>query len=113
MNEKRPLPLGVQEWEDWADRIISGACLPENVTQDTQKGALASMIMHLGPHESHKEDAYFIHGLRKSAASQVAHDRFSWYAAKVKAELKTKEEQELFEANKGKIEAELGIQSNE
>ena len=52
---KRPLPQGMTEFEEWADRIISGAL----VTADPMslKFALANMIMHLGPTESHKEDA--------------------------------------------------------
>lgn len=71
MQERRPLPLGVKEFEEWSDRIISGACIP-GATPESQKFALADMILHLGPTESHKEDAYFIHCLRKYAVNQVA-----------------------------------------
>lgn len=79
MNEPRPLPLGRKEFGEWAHRIIGGACLPVVEGEDpiafieSQKFALATMIMHLGPTESHKPDAYFIHSLRKSASNQVAH----------------------------------------
>lgn len=76
MNEPRPLPMGRQEFEDWSDRIISGALLPgtgdPKVFVEGQKFALANMIMHLGPTESHKPDTFFIHSLRKHAINQVA-----------------------------------------
>ncbi len=77
MNEPRPLPLGRKEFEDWSERLISGALLsggkedPE-VFKESQKFALANMLMHLGPTESHKPDAFFIHSLRKFAVNQVA-----------------------------------------
>lgn len=77
--EKRPLPQGATEFEEWSDRIISGSL----ITADTMslKYALANMIMHLGPTESHKEDAFFIHQLKKSAANQVAHAKIEQYKA--------------------------------
>lgn len=71
MQELRPLPLGRQEFEEWSDRIISGAMLP--ATPKSLKFALAEMIMHLKPTQDHCDDAYFIHCLRKGAANQVAH----------------------------------------
>src|SRR6185312_2319412 len=69
--EPRPLPLGRQEFQDWSDRLISGAMLPidseadPEIFKDSQRFALADMIMHLGPTESHKPDSFFIHSLRK------------------------------------------------
>lgn len=72
MNEPRPLPIGMTEFEVWADRIISGACLPETVGKDGLYFTLASIILTLKPFESHQPDAYFIHSLRKAAANQVA-----------------------------------------
>lgn len=78
MLEPRPLPMGRQAFEDFAERIIAGSMLPSDPNADqenfliSQKFALASMIMHLGPHESHKPDAHFIHGLRRAASNQVA-----------------------------------------
>lgn len=71
MRERRPLPLGVTDFHEWSDRIIAGACIP-GATTASQKFSLADIILHLGPQESHKEDAYFIHTLRKSAINQVA-----------------------------------------
>lgn len=71
MNERRPLPIGIQEFDEWADRIISGTLLPAE--PDSMKFALSTMLLHLGPQEDHREDAYFIHSLRKSAVNQIAH----------------------------------------
>lgn len=70
MREPRPLPMGVKEFHEWSDRIIAGALVP--ATPDSLKFALAEMIMHLKPTDSHCADAYFIHCLRKGAANQVA-----------------------------------------
>src|SRR4051812_5723307 len=86
MGEPMPLPMGRTEFEAWAARIISGALIPDEngkVLQDldhkayqklfeSQKFALAGLLMGLGPTESHKPDAYFIHALRVSAVKQVA-----------------------------------------
>lgn len=68
--ERRPLPLGRKEFEEWSDRIISGALLSADIR--SQKFVLADVLLHLGPTEDHKEDAYFIHTLRKMAVNQVA-----------------------------------------
>jgi len=70
MHERRPLPLGRKEFEEWSERIIAGAMIEAD--KESQKFALANLILHLGPTESHKEDAFFIHSLRKFAANQVA-----------------------------------------
>lgn len=94
MMESRPLPMTPEEFEEWSDRQIAGACIvksddPERL-KVSQKFALASMIMHLAPTESHKPDAYFIHSLRKAAANQVAHA----VMVKFKEEQKAKEDAE-------------------
>lgn len=69
--------MGRQEFEDWAERIIAGALVPGGkedsaIFIESQRFTLANMLMHLGPTESHKPDAHFIHSLRKSAINQVA-----------------------------------------
>ncbi len=73
--EPRPLPMGRKEFHEWSDRIIGGALIPhegsDEVHAENQKFALADMVMHLGPTESHKPDAFFIHSLRKVAVNQV------------------------------------------
>lgn len=77
MNEPRPLPMGRKEFEEWSERIISGALIPGGLEdpqafKEGQVFCLANMLMHLGPTESHKPDAFFIHSLRKFAINQVA-----------------------------------------
>lgn len=83
MNERRPLPLGVTEFEEWSNRIISGTLLPAD--NESMKFALSTMLMHLGPQEDHREDAYFIHTLRKSAVNQVAHAKMQEIRDAIKA----------------------------
>ncbi len=97
MREPVPLPMGMSEFHAWGDRIISGALVPGAKYED-QKFALASMLMHLGPTESHKPDAYFIHALRKGAVNQVAHTYILERKQAQKAEEAAKA---LDEANKG------------
>lgn len=70
LTEKQPLPVGVAEFHEWSDRIISGACLP--ATPDSLKFALANLVINLPPNVAFEEDVYFIHSLRKAAANQVA-----------------------------------------
>ena len=70
MQEPRPLPLGVTEFHEWSDRIIKAAML--TATPESQKFALSDMILHLNPTEDHKDDAFFIKTLRKTAINQVA-----------------------------------------
>ncbi len=93
LNEPRPLPMGKTEFYVWSDRIIAGSlvpnedgfcvyhdedkCTPEQlerlqVFKDSQIFALANCLFHLGPTESHKPDAFFIHSLRKFAVNQIA-----------------------------------------
>lgn len=73
LNEKRPLPIGMTEFETWSDRIISGTMLPDNMQmKDSQKFALADMLLHLGPTVDSECDAYFIKSLRKYAVNQIA-----------------------------------------
>ena len=84
MSEKRPLPIGLNEFHEWADRIIAGAMLP--ATEESQKYTLSNMILHMKPTEAFVEDTYFIHSLRKAAANQVA----DFYRQKVYPEIKAR-----------------------
>ncbi len=70
LTEPRELPMGRKAFHEWSDRIIAGAM----ITADPQslKFALSDLLLHLGPTESHKPDAFFIHSLRKFAVNQVA-----------------------------------------
>ena len=74
LNERRPLPTGMAEFEEWANRIISGTLLPQ-VDDASMKFALSTMLLQLGPTEDYKEDSYFLHQLRKSAVNQIAHSK--------------------------------------
>ena len=100
MKEPRPLPMGVAAFHEWSDRIISGALLPmdkdadEQTFIDSQKFACADLLMHIGPTESHKSDAHFIHSLRVSAIKQVAHAMRIEIRDKAKARLALLEETE-------------------
>jgi hypothetical protein len=71
LNEKRALPLGVTEFHEWSNRIISGACIP-GATHESIKFALADQLLHLGPTVDFECDLYFIKCLRKFAINQVA-----------------------------------------
>jgi hypothetical protein len=97
--EKRQLPQGGTAFEEWSDRIIAGALIEAEPI--SLKYALANMIMHLGPTESHKEDAFFIHQLKKSAANQVANSKIEEYKEiyKAKAAEKEKEIEEQTKTN--------------
>jgi len=91
MNEPKPLPIGMTEFEEWASRIILGAVLPATVDRDGLLFTLASMILSLGPTESHKPDAHFIHGLRKAAANQIAYAQQQASHQRVKTRLAKEE----------------------
>ncbi len=78
--EPRALPMGVQEFHAWSDRIISGACIPGATARDL-KSALAHMVMHAKPTESFFADGFFIQQLRKGAANQVCHAMILQYKA--------------------------------
>jgi hypothetical protein len=86
LNEPRPLPMGTAEFDEWSERIISGACIP-GATEKSLKFALAEMIMHIKPTQSFCEDGYFIHALRKGAANQVAYAKMEEIRAERKAAL--------------------------
>lgn len=69
--EKRELPIGKAQFMEWSDRIISGAHVEAGV--ESLRFSLAAMLMHLGPTEAYKEDAFFILQLRKAGVNQTAH----------------------------------------
>lgn len=103
MNEPRPLPMGMKKFDSWASRIIKGACIPggedePEAFRESQIFTLANMLMHLGPTESHKPDAFFIHSLRKCAINQVADSVRKDLHTKAKARTAEKEAAEKTEA---------------
>lgn len=100
LNKPRPLPMGRSEFNEWSARIIQGALVP-GATINSQIWTLANLILHLGPTESHKPDAFFIHSLRKFAANQVADY--------VRAEIRTEEKARLDAEEKAKAEPKLAL----
>lgn len=76
--EKRLLPTGVSEFNQWAENIISQAHL--TATPDSQKYALCGLLTELPASCASECDAYFISRLRKHAVNQVAvHLREKFY----------------------------------
>lgn len=71
MLDRKPLPIGKTQFIEWSDRIIAGAMV--GATHESQRFALAAMLMHIGPTEAFREDAFFILQLRKSAVNETAH----------------------------------------
>lgn len=71
MQEKRALPIGRKQFMEWSDRVISGALVEADI--ESLRFSLAAMLMHLGPTEAFREDAFFILSLRKAAVNQTAH----------------------------------------
>lgn len=100
MSEPRPLPMGRRAFEEWSDRIISGALVP-GASPRSLKFALAEMIMHAKPTDDHIADAYFIKCLRKGAANQVAWAMITEIKASQAKEI---EDQKKFEAQIADVE---------
>lgn len=71
LDEVRPLPIGRDQFLEWSDRIISGAMV--DADSDSQRFALASMVLQLGPTEAFKPDRHFVASLRKVATNQTCH----------------------------------------
>ncbi len=103
LNGKRPLPLGAKEFEEWSDRIISGACIP-GATPESIKFALADQLLHLGPTVDFECDLYFIKCLRKFAINQVADAKRHEIRDAAKARLEAqKTKLEVVETNSGVV----------
>lgn len=78
LQEKRALPLGRTEFNEFCDRIWSGALLTSEPGQErllrlSVSSLLADEIMHLPGGQTHESDLYFINRARKLAANQIAH----------------------------------------
>jgi len=95
LQEKRPLPVGVTEFHEWADRIISGAML--TATPESQKFALANVLLNLGPTVAYETDVYFIHVLRKHAINQVADAMRTQIRDAVKARMDAEANEQVLE----------------
>ena len=75
-NTLQPLPMGMEEFQAWADQIIAAAQVP-GLTRESAEFCLAGMIMTLKPNEAWVSNGYFINALRKQAASEVAFGRIN------------------------------------
>lgn len=95
LQEKRPLPVGVTEFHEWSDRIISGAML--TATPESQKFALANVLLNLGPTVAYETDLYFIHVLRKHAINQVADAMRAEIRTAVKARMEAEANDKVLE----------------
>lgn len=83
-----PLPVGVTEMDAWMDDII--ALAGPYADADSMKWAIATMVLHMGSNKDGSSRAYvpkmyFVNGLRKSAANQVASAVFQSIKAKQQA----------------------------
>lgn len=77
------LPRGMSDFDSWSDDVISTYDLPAN---DSIKFALATMILHLGPTDSHKSKRYFAKCVLKGMSAQVASSVMYTLKEKQKAE---------------------------
>lgn len=71
---ERPLPVGMQEFEEFSQRIIAQA--GPYADEDSMKFALATSIIHADASKGSIPDKFFIDRLRKAAANQVASQVF-------------------------------------
>ena len=69
--ERKPLPIGRSQFEEWSDRIIQGAAVEAD--RESLKWCLAGMLMQISATEAFKEDAYFMLALRTNAVKQTGH----------------------------------------
>lgn len=80
------LPIGQQEFNDWAVSIRSlvGPGF-EQVPDDVFNFVLSNNIIHLGPQADRVPKNYFVKAIRKGAANQVASQVFQDVKARQKA----------------------------
>lgn len=78
------LPIGVTEFEAWADDIITLAKLPNN---DSLRFALAAMVTNLKPSVSRVSKNFMVSSVRNAAAKQIASNAMWILKEKQKAEI--------------------------
>lgn len=61
------LPVGMTEFQEWSDSILSLSKVPDN---DSTRFAIAVMILHLNASEDRKPKHYFVKCLNKSATNE-------------------------------------------
>lgn len=96
------------EFEEWSDRIISGVSF-ENKDEPGMlrsiKHFLANALMHIGPTEDHKSDAYFIKAVHVNAVKLIATAKIMGYQEEVKKEKQAAAEAKEAELVKQAVEA--------
>lgn len=106
-----PLPVGVTQFNTWADSIIELA--GPYASPDGMKQAIANMIMHAAPRKGSDEARssipknYFVKGLRKGAANQIASHVFQEIQLKQKAALEALKKAEEDAKNQAVVTAAL------
>jgi thiamine pyrophosphate-dependent acetolactate synthase large subunit-like protein len=83
------LPIGLTEFNVWADSIIKLSGLPNN---DSMKFALSNVVMQLKPDQAYVSKEYLANILIKGAANEIA--------AQVFMDLKKKQAEAAEEAKK-------------
>lgn len=83
-----PLPVGVQEFEDWITRLQATYDLPTRERSDVLF-IVASSMMHLGPTVSSRSMYFFVKTIRAGAAKQVAANAFQQVKLAQQAAAKT------------------------
>ncbi len=86
-----PLPVGVSQFESFADSIIELSGPYADV--DSMRFAIASMIIHADHKNAALPKNYFVTRLRKSAANQIASQVFQDIKTRQELTLKTKAEE--------------------
>lgn len=107
-----PLPVGLTEFNEWADSIIE-LSTHQFADRDSLYQALANMIIHASPAKSsdtpkaYMPKNFFVMGLRKGAANQVASYVFQeirlQQAARLEAAKKASEELKQAEVTAGQL----------
>lgn len=77
LKEMRPLPLGMTAFEEFFQRIWSGALLKsepgkEEFLKHSIRVLLADEVVYLPGSQTHQHDLYFINRARKLCANQIA-----------------------------------------
>ncbi len=85
------LPVGVSQFESFADSIIELSGPYADI--DSMRFAIASMIIHADHKQASLPKNYFVTRLRKSAANQIASQIFQDIKTRQEQALKTKAEE--------------------
>lgn len=91
-----PLPVGLEEFNTWADSII--ALAGQYADRDSMRFVLATLIVHSSTPQGSMSKNYFVQCLRKGAAKQVASYVFQEVKQK-QAEVEAKKQQEATKEN--------------